>query len=473
WVEQSPEDWWTAVSTATRELMQKTAVDPHHIAAISFSGQMMGQVPVNREGNLLLERVPIWADGRATEQADRVLQTLGGYEPFYDITLQGNSPQLHSLFRVMWLREHMPEVFNKTYKFLHSKEFIAQRITGKFATDYTDQALGCTLDMNKRTWSDDIFNAAGLSPDVFPELRESIEVMGAVTKEAAAALHLVEGIPVVVGAGDAPCAAAGAGALLPGDAYFYMGSAAWGGTIEEKPVGDFKTKVVVHNHIVPGRYHSQYVMYTGAIAQQWAIEMLFNDVVQDVDVYKFASDLARAIPLAENTVLFLPYMRPGGAPHNNMNARGTFTGIGLNHRREHLFRAVLEGVAMNIKTLVDRLETFRGQTLPAFNVIGGGSRNPFWLSLLADITQRPFTTTNLKQEANCFAAAQCAGVGVGLYGGFDEIKQLFKVEEEYVPNTAVSDFYAQKYAAFLEAYQGMLKSYDMIAELELFGASLP
>ena len=471
WVEQSPEDWWTAVVTATRELRRETAVNPQHIAAISFSGQMMGQVPVGKEGELLLARVPIWADGRAEAQAEQVLQELGGYEAFYNITLQGNNPQLHSLFRVMWLREQMPELFNKTYKFLHSKEFIAQRITGNFATDYTDQALGCTLDMSKRTWSEAMFQAAGLSRDVFPELMESTEVMGQVTKEAAEILNLVEGIPVVVGAGDAPCAAAGAGALSPGNAYFYIGSAAWGGTIEAKPLGDLGTKLVVHNHVVPGLYHSQYVLYTGAIAQQWAIETLFGDVAADVDVYKLASELARAIPLAENTAVFLPYMRPGGAPYNNMNARGVFTGIGLNHKREHLFRAVLEGVAMNIKIFVERLEQFRGQQLPEFNIIGGGSRNPYWLSLMADITGRRFATTNLKQEANCFAAAQCAGVGVGLYAGFDEVKGLFKVEEAYVPDTAVSEFYAQKYAIFLEAYQGMLQSYDMIAELERFGAS--
>ncbi|MFK7801671.1 MAG: FGGY-family carbohydrate kinase [Anaerolineae bacterium] len=471
WIEQAPEDWWEAIVESTRELVEQTGIDPNNIVGISFSGQMMGQVPVTEDGKLLLERVPIWADGRAGKQVEQVFSELGGYEAFYDITLQGHNPQLYSIFRVMWLRENMPEVFNKTYKFLHSKEFIANRLTGNFATDYTDQALGATLDMNTRTWSDAMFKAADLSQDLFPELMESIDVMGHVTKEAAEILNLVEGIPVVVGAGDGPCAAAGAGALLPDDAYFYIGSASWGGTIETKPIGDFDTKVIVHNHLVPGLYHSQYVMYTGAIAQQWAIETLFADVPADIDAYKMASDLARAIPLAENTALFLPYMRPGGAPYNNMSARGAFTGIGLNHKREHLFRAAIEGVSMNIKMLLDRFENFRGQKLPSFNVIGGGSRNPYWMSLLAEIAGRRFTTINLKQEANCFAAAQCAGVGVGLYSGFDEVKSLFKVDEEYLPNPAVEEFYAKKYAIFLEAYQGMLKSYDMIAELEQFGAS--
>jgi xylulokinase len=466
WVEQSPEEWWRGVVEATRELVDASGIDPNRIAGISFSGQMMGQVPVDRDGKLLMERVPIWADGRAAKEVEKVFAELGGYEKFYDITLQGHNPQLYALFRVMWIRDHEPEIYKKTYKFLHSKEFIANRLTGEFATDYTDQALSATLDMKKRTWSEAMFKAAGVPREKFPDLKESIDIVGKVTKEAAALLHLVEGIPVVVGAGDGPCAAAGAGALLPGDAYFYIGSASWGGTIETKPIGDFSTKVIVHNHLVPGLYHSQYVMYTGAIAQQWAIETLFGSEPKDVDPYKLASDLARKIAIAEDTVLFLPYMRPGGAPYNNMNARGLFVGIGLQHKREHLFRAVIEGVSMNIRLLLDRFEKFRSQSLQELTVIGGGSRNPYWMQLLADISKRQIGLINLKQEANCFAAAQCAGVGVGLYKDFNEVKALFRQEQQFKPEKGVEEFYEKKFKAFLEAYQGALPTYEMLAELE-------
>jgi xylulokinase len=223
--------------------------------------------------------------------------------------------------------------------------------------------------------------------------------------------------------------------------------------------------------MVPGLYHSQYVMYTGAIAQQWAKETLFGEEdPEGVNLYEVASNLAKEIPLNEDTVLFLPYMRPGGAPYNNLNARGVFAGIGLNHKRQHLFRAVLEGISFNIRLLLDRFENFRGTELPSLNVIGGGSRNPFLMKLIADIASRRITTTSLKQEANCFAAAQCAGVGVGLYEDFKEVKKLIRVEEEYLPDTDVAGFYARKFDAFLKAYQGMLETYDIIAELERFPA---
>jgi len=471
WVEQEPEDWWNAVVQSTRILISEKGIDPKNIAGISFSGQMMGQVPVDKDGVLLVQRVPIWADARASKQVEQVFEKLGGYEKFYDITMQGHNPMLYAIFRVMWFRENMPEVFKKTYKFLHSKEFIANRMTGNFATDYTDQALSCTLDMAKRTWSEEMFNAADLPIEIFPDLRESIDVMGELSIGAAQELSLVGGIPVVVGAGDGPAAAAGAAALEPGDAYFYIGSASWGGTIETEPIGDFETKVIVHNHLVPGLNHSQYVMYTGAIAQQWAIETLFEgSEPEDVDLYQFASELSKNIPLSEDTVIFLPYMRPGGAPYNNMSARGVFTGIGLNHDRQHLFRAVLEGVSCNIRLLLERFENFRGQQLPSLNIIGGGSRNPHWMQLIADISKRRITTTSLKQEANCFAAAQCAGMGVGVYKNFGEIKELFSIEEEYLPDLTMSEFYDRKFEIFLKAYKGMLETYDLIAELEEFAS---
>jgi xylulokinase len=471
WVEQKPEDWWNAVVQSTRKLFSESKVNPDDIAGISFSGQMMGQVPVDKDGGLLVKSVPIWADARASKQVDQVFEKLGGYEKFYNITMQGHNPMLYAIFRVMWFRENMPDVFKNTYKFLHSKEFIANRMTNKFATDYTDQALSCTLDMSTRTWSEEMFNAADLPVEIFPDLHESIDVMGELTAAAARELDLVEGIPVVVGSGDGPAAAAGAAALEPGDAYFYIGSASWGGTIETEPMGDFETKVIVHNHLVPGLNHSQYVMYTGAIAQQWAIETFFKNLESDEhDPYSFASELSKNIPPSEDTVIFLPYMRPGGAPYNNMSARGVFAGIGLNHDRQHLFRAVLEGVSCNIRLLLERFEKFRGQQLPTLNIIGGGSRNPHWMQLIADISKRRITTTSLKQEANCFAAAQCAGMGVGVYKNFGEIKELFKVEEEYLPEPSMSEFYDRKFEIFLEAYTGMLETYDLIADLEEFAA---
>ena len=306
----------------------------------------------------------------------------------------------------------------------------------------------------------------GIDQSKFPELHEAIDLVGHLTFAAATELDLIEGIPVVVGAGDGPCAAAGAGAMVPGDAYLYIGSASWGGIVNEKPTGDFGSKIIVEPHASPNMSTSIYVSYTGGIAQQWAVETLFSRPEKDVDYYKYLSDLAEKVPPEENTVTFLPFMRPGGAPYNNLNARGVFAGIGLNHRPEHLYKAVLEGVCFSIKLLLDRFEKISSKQLPEFNIIGGGTKNPYWMQLLADVTRRKIQTPKLKQEANCLGAAFIAAIGVGLIKDFAEAKKYIDQENQYLPDTKISYCYEKKYEAFLFIYEDLLQSFDLIANLE-------
>jgi len=466
WLEQSPKDWWEAVVVSTNEIIREKNVDRKKIAAISFSGQMMCAIPINKNGELLMDRIPIWADARSTEQVKKIFEIIGGYEEFYRITMQGHNPELYSIFKAMWIKENFSPVYKETEKFIHAKEYIALRMTGKFLTDYSDQGLGGTLDMRKHTWSDEMLRASGIGQDKFPELHNSIDLVGHLTEEAAKLLDLVKGIPVILGAGDGPCAAAGAGAMVPGDAYFYIGSASWGGAINEKPVGDFDTKIIVEPHVAPNLSTSIYVMYTGGIAQQWAVETLFSKPDIKIDYYKYLSKLAEKVPPEEDTLIFLPFMRPGGAPYNNLNARGVFVGLGLNHRPEHLYKAVLEGVCFTIKLLLNRFEKMSGNKLPMFNIIGGGTKNPYWMQLLSDITNRQIQTPKLKQEANCLGAAITAAIGVGLINNFSEAKKFIKPEKTYLPNPDDAYYHDKKYDAFLFIYEDLLKSFDRIADLE-------
>jgi len=466
WVEQAPEEWWRAVVECTKELVIQTEINPKDIAAISFSGQMMCAIPINKNGDLLMKRVPIWADARSTDQVKKVFEIIGGYKEFYRITMQGHNPELYSIFKAMWIKENLSSVYKETHKFLHAKEYIALKMTGKFLTDYSDQGLGGTLDMRKHTWSDEMLKASGIGQDKFPELHNSIDLVGHLTKKASKQLNLVEGIPVVLGAGDGPCAATGAGAMIPGDAYFYIGSASWGGAVYEKPVGDFDTKIIVEPHAAPNLSTSIYVLYTGGIAQQWAVNVLFSKPEKNVDYYEYLSKLAAKVPREEDTLIFLPFMRPGGAPYNNLNARGVFIGLGLHHRPEHLYKAVLEGVCFSIKLLLDRFEKMSGKKLPSFNIIGGGTKNPYWMQLLSDITKRGIQTPKLKQEANCLGAAIIGAIGVGLINDFTEAKKLIEPEKTYFPNLDHAYYHDKKYEAFLFIYKDLLKSFDLIADLE-------
>jgi xylulokinase len=462
---QRPSEWWAGLVQATRELAETRSFAPSRLAALSLSGQMLGQIPIDASGRLVLEEVPIWADSRATQIKDSFIAAFGGEERLYQITMQGMNLELYSLFKILWLREHAPEVFQRTWKFLHTKDYIGFRLTGSLATDYSDQATGCVLDVRRRDWASEVLQVAGLSSTLFPELHESSDQLGTLKSEIATELSLPAGLPVIVGSGDAPASAAGAMAVEPGDVYFYLGSAAWGGSIEDQPIGDFASKIIVMPHIVPNLYHSQVVMNTGAIAQQWAVENLYGENTAGGDPYLSAIREASAVPLSENTILFLPYLRPGGAPHNNLNARGVFFGIGLEHSRAHLFRAVLEGFAFSLRQVIERFEHFRGQRIERFTVIGGGARNPLWMQLIASITGRQVITTRLNQASNCFAAAVNAGIGIGLIPSYRSMDREGFYQDTWLPQVAESDFYERKYRFFLRAYDDAVPTLNLLASL--------
>jgi xylulokinase len=339
-------------------------------------------------------------------------------------------------------------------------------MSGNLATDYSDQATGCVLDVSKRTWSQEILDAADLSIDLFPELHESTDRLGELTREAAKELGLPPGIPLIVGSGDAPASAAGALAVNPGDVYFYIGSAAWGGSIESRPVGDFAARIIVLPHVVPGLYHSQVVMNTGAIAQQWAVENLYGKPTDQCNYYEQAMQEAAKVPLEEDTILFLPFLRGGGAPFNNLNARGVFSGVAIEHTRGHLFRAVLEGFAFKLRYVIERFERFREEKIDRFAIIGGGARNSFWMKLIANITGKDVVTTKLKQASNCFAAATLAGIGTGLLESFQSLDRKQFYDEKFSPDGTQSDFYEHKYEAFLRAYEGSIEVFEILTSLK-------
>ncbi len=216
WAEQDPDDWWRAVVDATRELLDKSRVAPQDIAAVAFSGQMMGCLPVDAAGNPLRSCI-IWADQRAVTQAARLNERLGE-ERVYRITGHRISPT-YSASKIMWVRDNEPDCFAHAHKFLHVKDYIAHRMTGAYVTDRSDASGMNLYDLERGTWSDEILAAIDLDTRRLPEIHNSTDVIGATTEEASEQLGLLSGTPVVIGGGDGASAAVGAGAVLEGPAY--------------------------------------------------------------------------------------------------------------------------------------------------------------------------------------------------------------------------------------------------------------
>lgn len=447
-VEQRPQDWVDGTLAGLRRVLAESGVDPGRVAGISFSGQMMGQVPIAAEGTLLVDSIPIWADQRAKPQAARFLEDFGGHEAYYDITFQGHPVHMTSAFRMMWFAEHQPDLFARAAIWLHAKEYVLYRLTGALATDPTDQCLGGAFDLRAGTHSDAVLACAGLHAGLFPEMIESTEIAGRISDEAAAATGLRAGTPVAVGAGDGPCAAAGSAALSEGDAYFYLGSALWGGTIETQPFGHFDSRMICYRHLVPGLYHSQYVSFTGAIGQQWFVDTAYSDLPADT---AFATALQEASDLDPDAALpvFLPFLRPGGAPHQHGNASGVFHGIRVEHGRGHLYKAVVLGIAQSLQVLYEDVARVTGRQIDTLTIVGGGARNPMLMQAVSSGLGIPVQLL-ANQESNCLAAALCAGLGVGIWpdAGAAKASGIFHQQGRIEPDAGQREQLAAAQARF-------------------------
>ena len=468
-VEQRPEDWWEAVRRGSREVIEKAKVQASEIACISLSGHMLGAVPVDRQGKLLRESVPIWADSRSTCQVKSVFNKIGGYRKFYQLTGGGHQPELYSIFKVMWYRDEEPRVFGKIAKILQSKDFIAYRLTGKMATDFSDASLTGALDIRTLHWAEEIFDAAGISNEIFPAPVWSSTVIGKLVKDAAQELGLKEGVPVAIGGGDGACAAAGAGAIELGVPFAYIGSASWLGVSTDSPVMDFDSRIVLLCHLVPRRYVPVYVMYSAGICQQWFMEQfltaeryIFDNF--GINPYEAMVRTITNVP-ADTPLIFLPYMRGGGAPFHNPDARGVFIGLDLNTDRAQLGRAVLEGVTLNLRLMADEMQRHSGQSFRCINVIGGGAKNRLWVQLIADALGCPVRTLLYPQEANCLGAAMAGGVAIGMFEDFEDAARKLEFKETYEARPEMAPFYTRKAEVFRLAYERLVPVFKELRTL--------
>ena len=222
WAEQNPLDWWHAVCETNRLLTRN--IDIKDVLAISFSGQMMGCVCVDRQGNVLRKAI-IWADMRATKQADQILSKIDK-DVFYRTTGHKCSSS-YSIEKLMWVRDNEPDIYKNIYKSLNPKDYIVHRLTGKYLTDYSDASGTNAFDLNTFKWSETIFDAAGIDIDKFPEAVPSTYIAGEISEEIAAECGLYPGTKVVMGGGDGMCASVGAGSVSLGKTYNCLGSSSW------------------------------------------------------------------------------------------------------------------------------------------------------------------------------------------------------------------------------------------------------
>jgi len=448
--EQNPLDWWAAVCRASTELLARIPDAAARVAGVSFSGQMMGAVFLDARGELVRPAV-IWADTRATAQAT-LLEREIGLEEFYRLT--GHRPNAtYSLAKIMRVRDEEPELFDRVRTVVLAKDYIVYRLTGQLATDPSDASSTNAFDQLAGTWSDEILTAAGVGRALLPEVLASTTVIGKVTAEAATASGIPAGTPVVIGGGDGPMAAVGAGVIdRDSGAYAYLGSSSWVSLATDAPLHDPAMRTMTFTHVVPGRFVPTATMQAGGAALGWVVDVLEPDGPDAGDRYAELLEAAGAVEAAADGLYFLPHLLGERSPYWNPRARAVFAGLARHHGRGHLVRSVLEGVGFNLLTALDAFAE-NGVTVRSIDAIGGVANSPIARGILADVWGVPVSRLALVDEATSIGAAVTGGVGVGLFDGFELARARSSRLDERMPDAAAHARYRRSHAVFLDAYR--------------------
>jgi xylulokinase len=433
---------------------------------LAISGHSLGCVPLDRDGRLLRESTPIWSDSRPLEQAAGFFEKVDPIE-WYRTTGNGFPPQHYTVFKILWYRDHEREMFRRVHKVIGTKDYVNYRLTGRMATDYS-YASGCGVyDLLGWKYSDELLAAADLSPDLLPEIVPSTEVLGPLTSEAAETLGLDPGVQVVCGGVDNSCMALGAGCFRQGRMYASLGSSMWIAGSSSTPLLEERSKPYVFTHVIADMFTSALAIFSGGTSLRWVRDHLCANLavqarLEGRDPYDVMTALAEQSPVGSNKLLFNPSLAGGTSLDASAAIRGAFLGLDLGHTQADVVRATLEGIAMNLRLVLDELRRL-GEVGPEMVVVGGGSRSSLWRQILADALQVDVVKTNVGQEAGSLGAAAVAAVAVGLWDDFSRVDAVHQVESVTRPNPRNASVYNQLLPLFRQASLAQARLGDALA----------
>lgn len=441
WSEQNPSDWYEKTIEGIQELTE--GFDRTKVSGISFGGQMHGLVALDAEDHVLRPAI-LWNDGRTQEETDDLNNTVGKEtlsRCTANIAFAGFTAP-----KILWMKKHEPELFEKIAKIMLPKDYLAYRLSGTFCTDYSDASGMLLLDVEHKCWSEEMINICGIRRDQLPTLYESFEVVGTLHPHLADQLGLPKDVKIVAGAGDNAAAAVGTGTIGDGKCNLSLGTS---GTIFISS-GQFGVDNynALHSFAhADGHYHLMGCMLSAASCNKWWMD----EILKTGD---YAGEQQGISPLGENQVYFLPYLMGERSPHNDPSARAAFLGMSMDTTRESMTQAVLEGVAYALR---DSLEVAKslGLTIPRTTICGGGAKSPLWKRIIANVMNLKVDIVET-EEGPGYGAAILAAVGCGAYGSLDEaVTKLVHVVETIEPEPELVKKYEKGYQKFRQYYPAL------------------
>jgi len=456
--------WWQATERAVRAVLSQGDINAEEIGGIGLSGQMHGATLLDQEGEVLRPAI-IWCDGRTSPQCDAITQQIGA-ERLIELV---SNPALagFTLPKLLWVRQHEPDVWRRVRSILLPKDYVRLRLTGERATDVADASGTLLFDVVNRRWSQEMLAAFELDERLLPTVFESPAVCARVSSAGAAITGLREGTPVVAGAGDQAAGAVGLGIVQPGVVSATIGTSGVVFAATDRPALDKRGRVHTFCHALHDRWHVMGVTQAAGLSLRWfrdtfgvsALDASSPNNAKEtdetrVDPYGLLCAEAANAPPGAGGVLWAPYLMGERTPHLDPHARASLVGLTANHTRAHIVRAILEGVAYSLR---DTLTIFAEMKVPveAIRLGGGGARSPLWRQIQAEIYGRTVSLA-AAEEGAAYGAALLAGVGSQVWPSVEQAcAETVRVAEQVEPDRAAAALMNVRYEAFRALYPAL------------------
>jgi xylulokinase len=466
WAEQNPEDWWSATVNTIKEVIYKSGVKAEEIKGIGLSGQMHGLVLLDKNNKVLRPSI-IWCDQRTGKECEQITE-LVGKEKLIEITA---NPALtgFTASKVMWVKNHEPEIYEKVARILLPKDYVRFMLTGEFATEVSDASGMQFLNITERNWSDEVLSKLGIDKALLPKVYESQEVSGKISSIASKLTGLFEGTPVVGGGGDQAAGAVGNGIVKAGIVSSTIGTSGVVFAYTDKVTIDPKGRVHTFCHAVPNTWHVMGVTQGAGLSLKWFRDnfcMAEKETAElmEIDPYYLMDRQAEKVKPGCDGLIYLPYLMGERTPHLDPDAKGVFFGLSARHTKRDMLRSVMEGVAYSLKDCMEIIKEM-GIEVNEVRASGGGGKSKLWRQMQADMFNTNIVTIN-SSEGPALGAALLAGVGAGIYSSVPEAcETAIKRVSTQQPNSENTTVYNKYYSVYKDIYISLKTQFKKINEI--------
>ena len=455
WAEQNPEDWWQAIIRSTRRVMATADLEPDQIIGMAFCTTVTNVIVLDGEGNLLRPCI-FWMDGRAGEEARYMMRRLGGERIFTQL-IGATASGKDAIPKYLWLKRNEPDIYDQGETFLDASGYLLYRATGELAFEWSIASGLGVFNFKTKKIDSLIMRYFGLTAEKIPRLVRSVDRVGGLTQTAADELGLNPNIPVFGGAGDPMMAAVGSGTLSEGDAYLNLGTSAFIGVLIRKQITGRRGLATIQS-ADPDMLMLYGETSTAGASLEWAIRELYGREPDAESLAKMDLDVAGEAPGAGG-LIFTPWMFGERCPIPDESLRGAFINLSINRTRQQMARAIYEGVAYNLRWILDSINELYGIKCETLRVLGGGARGIPWLQIIADVTGCRLEILPDPRGRLAVGAALVAAIGLDIYPSFEALKPLVPVDMVIEPDSSHQDTYDNLYSAYKRVYPSLKNLY--------------